>query len=68
MIVIKEMEVPKNCNDCPFLDDTGDYPYCNINGVTHGYNFNTLNRRMPECPICDIKDLTLKEICDIIVS
>ena len=68
MIIIRDFDMPISCSRCPFLDDSGDYPYCQVNATTHGYNFNTLKYRMPECPLRDIKDLTLREICDKILS
>lgn len=48
---VMRMEMPKNCWDCPCLDDYGDYPMCEISGEQRGYNFPIHEKRMPNCPI-----------------
>lgn len=48
---VVRMEMPKNCDVCPCLDDYGDYPRCRISEEQRGYNFPIRERRMPNCPI-----------------
>ena len=48
---VVRMEMPKNCDACPCLDDYGDYPRCRISGEQRGYNFPIREKRMPNCPI-----------------
>lgn len=50
-IVIENMNMPHNCNECPFLDDNGDYPTCIVDSKSQGYNFNTRSSRMGTCPL-----------------
>ena len=52
-MVVVEMKMPKCCDDCPCLDDYGDYPRCRISNEQRGYNFPIHEKRMPECPIKD---------------
>ena len=54
-IFIKGMKMPKYCDDCWALDDNGDYPLCLITSHSRGYNFNTREKRMPDCPLVEIK-------------
>lgn len=51
MKLIVEMEMPKNCDECPLLDEIGDYPMCRATQETRGYNFDTRNKKMDKCPI-----------------
>lgn len=55
-MVILKMEMPKSCHLCPMLDDDGDYPTCRITNSSQGYNFNTREKRMDNCPIIDIQE------------
>lgn len=56
-VFIKKMDLPKCCDDCPFLDDNGDYPSCIANNYLHsGYNFPTREKRMSHCPLTDGKE------------
>lgn len=48
---VVRMEMPRNCDVCPCLDDYGDYPRCRISGEQRGYNFPICEKRMPNCPI-----------------
>ena len=50
-MVVVEMKMPKCCDDCPCLDDYGDYPRCRISNEQRGYNFPIHEKRMPGCPI-----------------
>lgn len=60
MVTIKDMVMPHNCDDCPFLDDNGDYPTCIITRESRGYNFNIRAFRMPNCPLEEIDDSAFK--------
>lgn len=50
-IVIENMNMPHNCDECPFLDDNGDYHFCLANSKAQGYSFNTIINRMGTCPL-----------------
>lgn len=53
MVSIKDFDMPKCCADCKMLDDRYDYPTCVITSHSRGYNFNILNKRMPDCPLVE---------------
>ena len=55
-IVIKNMQMPSCCNECPMLDDNGDYPFCILTKDQRGYTFDTLSRRMDSCPLEDANE------------
>ncbi len=57
MILIKK-PMPKCCDDCFALDDNGDYPHCQISGTSRGYNFNTRDGRMVDCPMREATEVT----------
>ena len=50
-MLILDMSMPRACDDCPMLDESGDYPMCRISGETRGYTFHTREKRMDRCPI-----------------
>jgi hypothetical protein len=50
-MLILDMPMPRACDDCPMLDESGDYPMCRITQETRGYNFNICEKRMDRCPI-----------------
>ena len=50
-MLILDMPMPRACDDCPMLDESGDYPMCRITQETRGYTFNTREKRMDRCPI-----------------
>lgn len=50
-MILIDMQMPECCDNCPMLDDRGDYPMCIVNQAQHGYTFRTSERRMPECPL-----------------
>lgn len=54
-ILIKNMEMPKSCDNCWALDDYGDYPRCRITEEQRGYNFPIRDKRMDKCPLVEIK-------------
>lgn len=45
--------MPKCCDECFALDESGDYPMCRITGECRGYNFPTRSQRMDNCPLVD---------------
>lgn len=47
------VQMPQRCDDCFALNDNGDYPTCRITHTSRGYNFNTREKRMPDCPLID---------------
>ena len=55
MITI-DMKMPRTCDDCPFLDDYGDYPMCKVTQETRGYNFRSNFCRMNKCPLRELPD------------
>lgn len=50
-MLILDMPMPRACDDCPMLDESGDYPMCRITQETRGYSFNVREKRMDRCPI-----------------
>ena len=50
-MLIIDMPMPKSCDACPLLDESGDYPMCRATQETRGYNFDTRNKKMDKCPI-----------------
>ena len=56
MVIIKNMDMPKCCEECPMFDDNGDYPTCSINHYSSGYNFPIKEKRMKFCPLEEIKE------------
>lgn len=61
-MIALNIEMPKSCNDCPMYDDRWDYPTCYITNESRGYNFDIFNKRMPNCPLKEIKKCNLKGI------
>lgn len=45
------IKMPNRCYDCPFSDDSGDYPYCWALHQARGYNFDRKTKRFPNCPL-----------------
>ena len=52
-VIINNMQMPSCCNECPMLDDNGDYPFCILTKDQRGYNFDTLSKRMDSCSLED---------------
>ena len=50
-VLVKGMEMPDCCDQCPALDESGDYPYCNFTGEQRGYTFRVRELRMDKCPL-----------------
>lgn len=55
-ILIKGMEMPKNCDHCWALDEDGDYPRCRITDEQRGYNFPVREQRMGKCPLVPVPE------------
>lgn len=53
-VLIKDMEIPKTCDECWALDDYGDYPRCRITEEQRGYNFPIREKRMDKCPLVPV--------------
>lgn len=52
--LIKGMKMPKDCENCPMLDDNGDYPTCILTWTSQGYNWSPIGHRMRNCPIVEV--------------
>ena len=52
-ILIKGMEMPKNCRTCPMLFDGHNYRWCNITGESLGIE-ETDNGRDEYCPLIEL--------------
>ena len=63
-VLVKGIDLPKCCDDCFALDDSGDYPFCLITQEQRGYNFCTREKRMDECPLVEVEMLHDKVIKD----
>ena len=57
-VFIKDIEMPKACDECPFFEDDYDYPTCIVNGKSEGYRSwrKVLKARMDFCPLVDGKE------------
>ena len=53
-VLIKNMEMPKCCNECWAYDYYGDYPRCRITEEQRGYTFPIREKRMDKCPLIPI--------------
>lgn len=52
-LLIKDMEMPHGCENCPLLDPNAVRPRCLANMEQQGYSFNTKEERMPTCPLSE---------------
>ena len=52
-VIVKGMEMPKNCRTCPMLFDGHNYRWCNITGESLGIE-ETDNGRDEHCPLVEI--------------
>lgn len=52
-ILIRGMEMPKNCRTCPMLFDGHSYRWCNITGESLGIE-ETDNGRDEYCPLIEL--------------
>ncbi len=53
-VLVKGMDMPEDCDSCPFFDDGTDYPTCNATGHSRGYNWNPRGQVMPDCPLEEV--------------
>lgn len=53
--------MPKNCYECDFLDDDGDYPMCKITTEVCGYRFKTYESKMSRCPLKEIPEKQVRD-------
>ena len=63
-----DMKMPEYCDDCPMLDEYGDYPMCRITQETRGYNFNARKKRMDKCPMKPVEAVPLNKLCGWLAS
>ena len=71
-----DCSVPTCCDECPFLDDSGDYPYCRVLQQNRGYTFATMKKRFPNCPLKqmemekddDKEKERLKDMCRVLFN
>ena len=71
-----DMQMPKVCDDCPFMDeDHGDYPYCIALGQNRGYTFRIREKRFPNCPLKSVEEQKedtetdkLKNMCRVLFN
>ena len=57
MKAILVIDMPNNCKECPFLDDSGDYGCCVAKDMLHsGYNFPLSEKRQQFCPLKPIPE------------
>jgi len=59
------IQMPRCCDDCFALDEMGDYPTCRITHTSRGYNFNTREKRMPDCPLIDDAPVEPKKVVEM---
>ena len=52
-VIVKNMEMPKNCRTCPMLFDGHNYRWCNITGESLGIE-ETDNGRDEYCPLIEL--------------
>ena len=52
-VIVKGMEMPKNCRTCPMLFDGHNYRWCNITGESLGIE-ETDNGRDEYCPLIEL--------------
>ena len=60
-IAIKDIKMPRCCDECFALDDSGDYPYCKIKQTSTGYTFNAREKRMSNCPLVALYEKNIKD-------
>lgn len=56
-----DIKMPNCCYDCPFSDDSGDYPYCWVLHQNRGYTFDTQTKRFPNCPLKEVDNSQREE-------
>lgn len=71
-----DIPMPGNCYDCPFSDDSGDYPYCWVLHQNRGYSFDRRTKRFPNCPLKPVDEqkadesetAKLKNMCRVLFN
>lgn len=71
-----DMKMPEVCGDCPFSDDSGDYPYCWVLHQNRGYSFDRRTKRFPNCPLKSVdkpkadesETAKLKDMCRVLFN
>ena len=53
-VLIKGMEMPKDCDNCRFYNDDFDYANCEATGSSRGYTWHPFGQRMPNCPLVEV--------------
>lgn len=59
-VYIKSMEIPKRCDDCPFLEQTDYYasPYCRVSDDDDMMSINEIRaKRRDNCPLIPAADV-----------
>lgn len=54
-ILIENMAMPEDCDNCRFFVDRWDYPTCGVTDYSRGYNWSPFNQRMPDCPLKEVE-------------
>ena len=53
-ILIRGKEMPKSCEECPFLDDIGPYATCTLTNEYLALAPKTENWRLYDCPLIEV--------------
>ncbi len=53
-VLIRNLELPKECDECWAYDDNHDYPHCNITHSSMGFKWKPYGQRMPNCPLSEV--------------
>lgn len=54
-LIIENKDMPKCCEECFALDDYFGCPRCRITNELRSFTFDTLHKRMGECPLKELK-------------
>ena len=55
-LLIKNMTMPRCCDECPCFDCDGDYPFCLLTCHPISCDFNYLSKRMNDCPFAIVEE------------
>lgn len=55
-ILVRNFDLPNECDECFAYDDDHDYPHCLITHSCMGYNWKPYGQRMPNCPLSKVVD------------
>ena len=56
-----DMKMPEACGECPFSDDSRDYPYCWVLHQNRGYKFDRRTKRFPNCPLKPVQEKNVED-------